>query len=103
MHYKITGRDAIRLAVRDQLTLMCHANPIDGGGAITPEVGVQIVNEDPSLVYVNVTPRGWWDGKRVSGVPDGYHVGDYFNSSGMYLGPDSEGIEPTWDDSDLYD
>lgn len=97
--YQITGQDAIRLAIRDNLTLKCYANPIDDGGVVTPEVGLQIAKEDPNLVYVEVTQDGWWDGRRVSSVDDGYNVGDYFTSSGMYLGPDSEGVEPTWNDA----
>ena len=72
----ITGSDAKRLAERDSLTLLS--------------------NEDGE--YVSVTPRGWWYGQRVSSV-SGYNVSDYFTSSGMYLGPDDYGIEPTWDDA----
>ena len=96
--YKITGRDAIRLAERDSLQTYCYANPIDDGGAVSVDVAKQIAKEDPSLVYVTVTPRGWWDGQRVSEMP-GYNVSDYFTSSGMYLGPDEAGVEPTFDDA----
>jgi hypothetical protein len=96
--YKITGSDAIRLAERDGLTIRCYANPIDDGGIVTPSEARGIVKDNALLVYVEVTPNGWWQGRRVSSV-DGYNVGDYFTSSGMYLGPDDEGIEPTWDDA----
>ena len=96
--YKITGSDAIRLAERDGLTIRCYANPIDDGGIVTPEVARQILKENALLVYVKVSARGWWQGRRVSSV-DGCNVGDYFTSSGMYLGPDDEGVEPTWDDA----
>ena len=79
--FTITGSDAKRLAERDSLTLL--------------------PNEDGH--YVVVTARGWWDGQRVS-TPSGdsvlgYNVSDYFTSSGMYLGPDDDGIEPTWGDA----
>lgn len=97
--YKITGHDAIRLAERDQLTIYCYANPIDDGGQVTVGVARQIAKEDPSLVYVFVAPRGWWDGQRISEAPTGYAVENYFNSHGMYLGPDDDGIEPTWDNA----
>ena len=98
--YKITGYDAIRLAERDNLTLFCHANPIDDGGVVTPNIARQVAREDAGLVYVMVTPRGWWDGQRVSEAP-GYNVSDYFTpgSPAIYLGPDDDGIEPTWDDA----
>lgn len=97
--FRITGHDAVRITERDGVTLNCHANPIDDGGVITPLVGRQILRDDPALVYVDVTPRGWWDGQRVSDSPDGYNVSDYFGPSGEYLGPDDFGIEPTWDDA----
>lgn len=97
--YKITGSDAIRLAERDSLKVYCYANPIDDGGQVSVGVARQIMKEDPSLVYVTVFPRGWWDGRRVSEAPTGYSVSDYFSSSGMYLGPDESGVEPTWDNA----
>jgi hypothetical protein len=79
--FTITGSDAKHLAERDSLTLLS--------------------NEDGN--YVVVTARGWWDGQRVSAASGdivlGYNVSDYFTSSGMYLGPDDDGIEPTWDDA----
>ena len=98
--YKITGSDAIRLAERDNLTVYCYANPIDDGGQVTLGVARQIAKEDPSLVYVNVKAMGWWDGQRISHM-EGYNVSDYFNSTGMYLGPDEFGTEPTWDDAPI--
>lgn len=94
--HKITGADAIRLAERDNLTIQCHANPIDDGGVVTPNVARQIAKEDPSLVFVDVEADGWWDGsKRVSEMR-AYNTEDYFNPSGMYLGPDDDGVEPAW-------
>ena len=97
--YRITGADAVRLAERDHLTIHCHASPIDDGGIVTPDQARGIVRQDPSLVYVLVTLRGWWDGQRVSDAPEGYNVHDYWNMVGMYLGPDDDGIEPTFDDA----
>lgn len=98
--YKIDGADAVRLAERDALTLHCHANPLDAGGVVTVALGREIAKEDPSLVYVMVTPAGWWDGQRMLSELPGYNVSDYFTPSGMYLGPDDEGAEPRWDDAE---
>lgn len=99
--YKITGHDAIRLAERDNLTIRCYANPIDDGGVVTPDVARQIAREDAGLVYVIVTPSGWWTGNQRVSEMSGYNVSDYVTSSGMYLGPDDDGVEPTWDDADI--
>jgi len=97
--YKITGSDAIRIAERDNLTIRCHTNPIDGGGVVTVGVAVQIVRDGSDLIYVSVQPDGWVDaeGRNLSTM-DGYNVSDYFTPGGMYLGPDDDGIEPTWND-----
>ena len=89
--FRITGSDAIRLAERDNLTIHCHANPVDNGGIVTPDQARGIVREDPSLVYVLVTPRGE--------SPEGYNIHDYWSMAGRYLGPDCDGIEPTFDDA----
>lgn len=97
--YKITGSDAFRLAERDQLTIHTHANPVDVGGPVTLGVARQILKDDPSLLYVIVVPDGWWQGRRL-GLLEGYNVSDYFTPDGTYLGPDDEGTEPTWNDSD---
>lgn len=97
--YKITGADAIRLAERDQLTIQCYSNPLDDGGIVDPITALQICKEDPSLVYVSVAPSGWWDGERMLSEMPGYNVSDYFDQSGMYLGPDDDGVEPRWDDA----
>lgn len=98
--YTITGSDAIRLAERDQLQVHCYANPIDDGGPVTTDLARQIAKEDSGLVYVKVTAVGWRtkDGAALSEMP-GYNVADYFNPSGMYLGPDDDGIEPRFDDA----
>jgi len=96
--YRITGADAVRIAERENLTVQCHANPIDDGGPVEIGVARQIMKEDPSLVFVDVIPTGW---RNLAGNycdPGlGYHAGDYFNrTSGEYLGPDCEGVEPCW-------
>lgn len=96
--FKITGSDAVRLAERDRLEIFCHANPQDDGGKVTIGEARGIVREDPSLVYVLVHKDGWWDGQRVSEMR-GYDVHDYFSPDGMYLGPDDDGVEPTWIDA----
>lgn len=98
--YRITGADAIRLAERDNLTIHCYANPIDDGGIVAPNVARQIIKEDPNLIYVTVSPSGWVDAEGHSlTTMDGYNVSDYFTSSGMYLGPDDDKIEPRWNDA----
>jgi hypothetical protein len=96
--YKITGSDAVRLAQRDNLSLFCEENPIATAGPVGAHEAAQIARQDPDLVFVKVTPDGWWHGRRLSSV-EGYNVGDYFTSSGMFLGPDDDGIEPTWNDA----
>ena len=98
--YKITGSDAIRLAERENLTIHCHANPIDDGGPVTVGVARQIAKEDPALIYVTVVPTGWRDksGNHCDG--EGRTVVSYFNWYRMkYLGPDDEGVEPCWSDA----
>lgn len=92
--YTITGADAIRLAARDGLTIHSTRGDVDAA-----EAGSMIRFDGAESVWVAVTPDGWWDGGRVASTPDGYRVDDYFTSSGMYLGPDDDGIEPTWDDA----
>lgn len=95
--YKITGADALRLAERDNLTLRCHANPIDDdGGIVTLAQGREIAHEDVGLLYVTVQPVGW------TGDATGYNVCDYFqpgDCGGEYNGPDDDGIEPVWADT----
>lgn len=58
----------------------------------------EICREDPGLVYVTVEAVGWDGQQRVSGLP-GYSVHDYFRGA-VYLGPDDDGVEPTWRDAD---
>ena len=92
--YRITGQDAIRIATRESLPINCHANPIDAGGIVTPNTAIQIAREDPSLIYIDVTPSGSWrdsTGKFVDS--EGRNAHDYFATVG-YLGPDQDGIEP---------
>ena len=98
--HKITGQDAIRLAERDNLKLHCHANPIDSGGIVTIDVARQIAKEDSSLIFVIVEKDGWWDGSQRVSEMRGYRSEDYFGESGMYLGPDDDGVEPTWSDAE---
>ena len=78
--YKITGAEAIRIAERDGVTLHRYA----------------------SLIFCIVQPFGW------TGDAAGKNVNDYFpgnlggeaNSGAKYLGPDEDGIEPTWRDAE---
>ena len=82
--FRISGRDAIRLAERDALTLRDDEH-------------------DPAVVYVSVTqhePSGWWNGTQFVSEMPGYNVADFFNTTnGEYLGPDEDGVEPRWDDA----
>ena len=95
--YKITGEDAIRLAERDGLTIHCYANPIEDGAIVTIDKALEILKEDPRLIYVDVHPVGWVDAEgRSLSTMEGYNVSDYFDS-GRYLGPDDDGIEPRWE------
>lgn len=79
--YKITGSDAVRLAQRENLTL---------------------VNDGESAPHVIVTPAGWRNSHGNHCDSDGRTVEAYFNSyTSEYLGPDDEGVEPCWNDASL--
>ena len=98
-NYKITGWDAVRIGERDGLTIHCHANPIDDGGVVTAGVAEQIAKEDPSLIFIGVTPTGnWRDASDELVDPEGRNAHQYFTTSGMYLGPDDDGVEPEFAD-----
>jgi hypothetical protein len=100
--YKITGKNAIRLAERDNLTIQCHANPIDDGGEVSIDVARQIAKEDPALIYVTVVPTGWRDAQGNHYCDGGDRdVDGYFQrDNGKYLGPDVYGVEPGWIDAE---
>ena len=89
--FKITGSDAVRLAERDRLEIFRRT----GYGMVEKITWREARGEDPASVYVLVHKDGWWDGQRVSEMR-GYDVHDYFSPDGMYLGPDDDGVEPTW-------
>jgi hypothetical protein len=98
--YKITGNDVLRLAQRENLTIHCHANPIDDGGIVTLGVAQQIAKDDPSLIYAWVTPTGWRNSQGNHCDSEGRTVEAYFNTyTGEYLGPDDDGVEPCWNDA----
>lgn len=44
------------------------------------------------IASVTVAQVGW------DGEADGYNISDYFRA-GRYLGPDCDGVEPTWQDA----
>lgn len=90
--YTIKGRHAIRLAERDSLTLSKYADPTEGERQVTLSEAEEIARQDAGLIYVTVTQVGW------TGDASGYNISDYFQS-GRYLGPDSDGVEPTWQDA----
>ena len=99
--YRITGHDVIRIANRENLTVCCHANPIDEGGVVTLDIARQIVRDDPSLIYAIVIPTGWRDASGNHCDADGRTVDGYFNrTTGEYLGPDDDGVEPCWSSAD---
>lgn len=95
--YKITGQDAIRLAIRDNLTLRKYADPIDSARIVTASEAHDIAREDAGLIYVTVTPIGWTDDAAGYNVCDYFHAGD---CGGKYNGPDDDGVEPVWADAD---
>lgn len=100
MTHTITGREALRLAERDDLTI--NAAPcaiIPEGGPVPLGTAKQIAKDDPSLLSVRVELAGWWDGVRLQFAPPGYNVPSFFDGDGEFLGPDEDGIEPTWKDS----
>ena len=77
--YKITGSDAVRIAQRENLT---------------------VVNDGESAPYVIVTPTGWRNAKGNHCDSEGRTVEAYFNTyTGEYLGPDDEGVEPCWNEA----
>jgi hypothetical protein len=93
-HYRITGREAIRIARRDHLTLSKHADPVeDAREDLTPDEAEEIAREDEGLLYVDVVPVGWSEGDGSG--HEGYAVDAYFPHR-RYAGPDEYGIEPTW-------
>ncbi len=93
MTYKITGGEAVRLAVRDGLTLRTEAGEVG-----IAEARSEIAQSGEASVWVQVTPDGWWDGQRCR-CAAGYSVEHYFTLAGDYLGPDCDGVEPTWTDA----
>lgn len=102
MTYRISGEHAVRLALRDGLKLRKAADPVSGYEEdITAVRALEVMREDPALVYVIVRPAGW------TGEAAGYQVTDYFRGSlqghalsgATYLGPDDDGVEPVWIDS----
>lgn len=103
--YRITGRDAIRIAQRENLTLYCYANPIDDGGEVTVELAIQIAKDDKSLIYADVVPNGGWRDSGGNYVDsEGRNVGDYFRPLSYggkveYLGPDDDGVEPSFNNA----
>ena len=99
--YKITGADAIRLAKRDALQIYCYANPLDDGGPVDIGLAREIVKDDPNLIYVMVAFRGHFARNEEMDDMPGYNVDDWFNHSGMYLGPDEDGWEPLWFDAEV--
>ena len=76
--YMITGSDACRIAQREALT----------------------VCERDGIQFVTVIPTGWRDaqGNHCDGA--GRTVESYF-SSGEYLGPDDDGVEPCWSEAGI--
>ncbi len=101
--WKIHGREAIRIAERDGVTLHKYADPIEGYRAgVSVAEAREIAKEDAGLIYCIVQPVGW-----VGGDAAERNVADYFpgsldglaRSSAKYLGPDDDGIEPTWSDA----
>ena len=100
--WKIEGSEAIRIAERDGVTLHKYADPTEGyRQGVSVAEAREIARQDASLIYCLVQPTGW------TGDATGCDVADYFRGSldGMarsgaqYLGPDADGVEPTWSDA----
>ena len=100
--WKIEGNEAIRIAERDRVTLHKYADPTDGyRKGVSVSEARDIAKEDANLIYCIVQPTGW------TGDATGYNVADYFpgsldgtaRSGAKYLGPDADGVEPTWSDA----
>jgi len=101
--YKITGSDAVRLAQRENLTIRCHANPVDAEDReVTATEAKAILRDDPRLIYVTVTPTGWRNAQGNHCDGEGRTVESYFNwYNRTYLGPDDQGVEPCWSAASL--
>jgi hypothetical protein len=102
--FKITGEDAIRLAERDGLTIHCEPNVVmPDGGVVNAAVARGIIHHDGAdTIFIEVQQHGWV----IGGVPvserpkrAGFTIEDFFNESGMYLGPMDDRAEPRWDDA----
>ncbi len=100
--WKIGGNEAIRIAARDGVTLHKYADPTDGyREGVSVSEAREIAKQDANLIYCVVQPTGW------NGDVEGYNVSDYFRGSlhgtarsgAKYLGPDADGVEPTWSDA----
>ncbi len=46
----------------------------------------------------NAVFQGWQQNGRGIPDPEGYNAWDYFSTSGEYLGPDEDGIEPIFEE-----
>ena len=86
MKYLIYGEDAIRLAKRDNLTLL-KQNEEFGYYEAAPENEIK----KSDSVAVHVQPAGWVAPQGTD--LRGYCYGDYFDRNGEYKGPDEFGIE----------
>lgn len=103
INYRITGHEAIRIANRESISIYCYANPINDGAKVTPNIAVQIASEDPSFIYITVTPSGMWRDRTGNYCDsEGRNAHDYF-SNGDYLGPDDDGIEPGFNQAEEND
>ncbi len=98
--WKIEGIEAIRIAERDGVTLQKYADPVEGyRNVVSVSEANEIAKTDPNLIYCIVQPSGW------TANAEGRNVADYFRGSlngearsgATYLGPDCDGVEPTWE------
>lgn len=97
--YRITGSDALRIAALDNLTIYTDSRLANGAETVSAHEAREILRDNPESVWVSVTPRGWRDRNGGCPAPDGYTAADYWTADGMYLGPDDDGIEPSFDDA----
>jgi hypothetical protein len=88
--FTITGRNAVRIALRDKCTLRSADKLAREDGTIHPSLAQLVCDRNPESVFVNVRATGW------KGTPK-RSVAQYFDAHG-YLGAIRR-VEPVWTDA----
>jgi hypothetical protein len=87
--FTITGRNAIRIAARDNCTLRSADKLARENGTIHPALAQLVCDRNPESVFINVRAIGWRGAPKRS-------VSQYFDAHG-YLGAIRR-VEPVWAD-----